>query len=102
MATATDRKLLLAASEVTPFAKTGGLADVAGSLPRALSRRGWQCALVLPLYNSAASRIHLARTEHTFSVPIGKAPGVRDAVAGRLARLASIRLPDRTARVFRA
>jgi starch synthase len=72
MATATDRRLLLAASEVVPFAKTGGLADVAGSLPRALSRRGWQCAVILPLYNSArASRIPLLRTEHAFSVPMG-------------------------------
>src|SRR5438270_9208550 len=72
MATASDPKLLLAASEVVPFAKTGGLADVAGSLPRALSRRGWQCAIVLPLYNSArASRIPLLRTERTFTVPIG-------------------------------
>src|SRR5438876_11500979 len=72
MATANDPKLLLAASEAIPFAKTGGLADVAGSLPRALSRRGWQCAIVLPLYNSArASKIPLVRTEHALAVPIG-------------------------------
>jgi starch synthase len=72
MATARDHKLLLAASEVVPFAKTGGLADVAGSLPRALSRRGWQCAIALPLYNSAwASKVPLVRTDHTFAVPIG-------------------------------
>src|SRR5438552_510676 len=72
MATANDPKLLLAASEAIPFAKTGGLADVAGSLPRALSRRGWQCAIVLPLYNSArASKIPLQRTDHSFTIPIG-------------------------------
>ncbi|HLJ94765.1 MAG TPA: glycogen synthase GlgA [Gemmataceae bacterium] len=72
MATANDHKLLFAASEVVPFAKTGGLADVAGSLPRALSRRGWQCAIVLPLYHSIrASKIPLTCTERTFTVPIG-------------------------------
>ena len=72
MATANAPKLLFAASEAVPFAKTGGLADVAGSLPRALSRRGWECALVLPLYNSArASKIPLVHTDHTFTVPIG-------------------------------
>ncbi len=35
------------------FAKTGGLADVAASLPRALSERGVDCAIILPLYASA-------------------------------------------------
>ena len=33
-------KLLMVASEATPFAKTGGLADVVGSLPPALSSLG--------------------------------------------------------------
>lgn len=35
-----DLKLLLAASEMSPYAKTGGLADVVGSLPKALSNLG--------------------------------------------------------------
>jgi starch synthase len=33
-------KILYLAAEVTPFAKTGGLADVAGSLPKALRALG--------------------------------------------------------------
>ena len=33
-------KILYAASEATPFAKSGGLADVAGSLPKALVKDG--------------------------------------------------------------
>jgi starch synthase len=38
------------ASEAAPFAKTGGLADVLGSLPPALARLGDEVAVVLPLY----------------------------------------------------
>ncbi len=43
-------KVLLAASEAVPYAKTGGLADVAGSLADALSHAGLDVMLVLPLY----------------------------------------------------
>lgn len=42
----------MAASEAAPFAKTGGLADVAGALPQALARLGHDVRLVLPLYGS--------------------------------------------------
>lgn len=43
----------MVASEATPYAKTGGLADVIGSLPPALRARGEDVAVVLPLYPSA-------------------------------------------------
>ncbi|MEN3335278.1 MAG: starch synthase [Blastocatellia bacterium] len=43
--------ILLAASEVVPYAKTGGLADVAGALPKALARRGHRVRVVMPRYN---------------------------------------------------
>ena len=43
-------KILLIASEVEPFAKTGGLADVAGALPKALSALGHDVRLLLPKY----------------------------------------------------
>src|SRR5262245_23914349 len=42
--------VLLIGSEATPFAKTGGLADVLGALPPALSRLGWDATLVMPRY----------------------------------------------------
>src|SRR5580658_5429464 len=42
--------ILMVASEATPFAKTGGLADVLGALPAALAGRGEQVAVVLPAY----------------------------------------------------
>ena len=43
-------KILFAASEAVPFCKTGGLADVAGSLPQALAKAGNEVAVILPLY----------------------------------------------------
>ena len=42
--------VLMVASEATPFAKTGGLADVIGGLPAALAARGEQVAVVIPDY----------------------------------------------------
>ncbi len=66
------KSVLFAASEVAPFAKTGGLADVLGYLPRALARRGHRCAVIMPLYNSVrAASLSLEPLAHQFTVPIG-------------------------------
>lgn len=54
-------KVLIIAPEVTPFAKTGGLADVTGSLPGALKKRGHDVRIVMPYYRSIA--------ESDFSAP---------------------------------
>jgi starch synthase len=43
-------QIAFAASECTPFAKTGGLADVVGALPPELARLGHQVSVFLPLY----------------------------------------------------
>ena len=43
-------KVVFAVSEVFPFAKTGGLADVAGALPDALSAGGVDVVVITPLY----------------------------------------------------
>src|SRR5258705_804742 len=43
-------RIAILSSEVVPFAKTGGLADVAGALPKALREKGQDAVVVLPLF----------------------------------------------------
>jgi starch synthase len=43
-------RVLMVASECTPFAKSGGLGDVLGALPPALAALGWEPAVVIPRY----------------------------------------------------
>jgi starch synthase len=77
-------RILLTASEVVGFAKTGGLADVAGALPPALARRGHDCAVVLPLYRcTRAAAVAPRPTDLTLHVPVGSRT-----VCGRLWRSA--------------
>jgi starch synthase len=62
----------MVASEATPFAKTGGLADVLGALPRALVRQGHEVGVVLPLYASAVRHSeHSERVLVDYPVPMG-------------------------------
>lgn len=42
--------ILIAATEAVPFAKSGGLADVAGSLPKALNKNGVNARVIMPKY----------------------------------------------------
>ena len=42
--------ILYVSSEASPFAKTGGLGDVAGSLPVALNQKGMDARVIIPLY----------------------------------------------------
>src|SRR5918997_4916926 len=44
-------RVAILTSEAVPFAKTGGLADVSGALPKALSEQGVDAKLILPLYD---------------------------------------------------
>lgn len=55
-----DKKLniLMIASECVPYCKTGGLADVVGSLPKALKKLGHQVWVVIPKYSAVDGRRH--------------------------------------------
>ena len=67
-------RVLMVASEAHPFAKTGGLAEVAAGLPSALGRLGHRVTLVMPRYRGAAVNarttrsVELAIGRHTFDV----------------------------------
>jgi starch synthase len=63
-------RVLLVASEAAPFAKTGGLADVMGALPKALRRRGIDARLVMPRYGWI-SREALTQRPAPLGVPVG-------------------------------
>ncbi|MBN1299493.1 MAG: glycogen/starch synthase, partial [Actinobacteria bacterium] len=43
-------KVAMCVSEAVPFAKTGGLADVAGALPQALKKAGVETIVIMPGY----------------------------------------------------
>jgi starch synthase len=60
-------RILMVASEAAPFAKTGGLADVLGALPRALARLGHRVDVVMPRYRGIRAGNSLAR----LTVPLG-------------------------------
>ncbi len=64
-------KILFAASEAAPFVKTGGLADVIGSLPMELAKNGHEVNVILPLYEKIGPlwREQMTFLKH-FTVPL--------------------------------
>ncbi|MFM7207682.1 MAG: glycogen synthase GlgA [Planctomycetaceae bacterium] len=69
-------RVLEIASEAVPFAKTGGLADVAGALPDTLAGLGCDVSLVIPAYAEAlGTGLPIEPTGIEFDVPVGT--GVR-------------------------
>lgn len=78
-------RVLMVTSEAVPFAKTGGLADVCGALPRVLADRGHDLRLVLPRYRRV-EREGLEPGPYPLGVPTG--------IGERWCQVLSTTLPD--------
>jgi starch synthase len=85
-------KILFAASEAQPLIKTGGLADVAGSLPTAMRMLNHDVRLILPAYPQAVERAIPLHTAATLHIP-GFAGDVR-LLEGKLAETLPLYLVD--------
>ena len=64
-------KVLMAAAEIAPLAKVGGLADVVGSLPPAIKKLGVDIRLILPFYGSVKNKIKAKKIKGNVSVCSG-------------------------------
>jgi starch synthase len=65
-------RILLGSSEVYPWSKTGGLADMVSALAKALGRRGHQVGLVTPLYLGIREQVpELKRLDLSLDLPLG-------------------------------
>ena len=62
------KKILFVSAEVFPFAKVGGLADVAGSLPKSLLQMGCDVRIAMPRYKNIESEMKYIKD---FPVEIG-------------------------------
>ena len=64
-------RIVIGSAEVAPFAKTGGLADVAGTLPKHVGQLGHDVIVIMPLYRKVRqSGVKLQPTRLSFEVPI--------------------------------
>ena len=86
-------RILMIASEAQPFSKTGGLADVATALPKALGRLGHDVTLITPRYRGApdgpvAGTVAVEVAGHRFSARLLEQP------IGRGARVLLLDCPD--------
>ena len=64
-------KILMITSEIAPFVKVGGLADVAGALPAELSRLGHDVRIVCPLYGSIKKDASWIPYDHPLGAQLG-------------------------------
>src|SRR2546427_1340562 len=78
-------KILLVSAEVAPFAKVGGLADVAGALPKALRAMGHDVRVVMPRYGSIdVDKYGLRKVVTNLGVPLAHQPVNADVLEGRI------------------
>src|SRR5688500_4898983 len=66
-------RILVAGSELAPFARTGGLGDVLEALPAALTARGHQVSIVIPCYRGLRedSRLKVSKSAVRIEVLMG-------------------------------
>jgi len=65
-------RILLVSSEVHPYSKTGGLADMTGAMGKALARAGHQVGVVTPLYRGITQRFpEVRQLDWQFDLPLG-------------------------------
>jgi len=76
-------KVLFASPEVVPFVKTGGLADVAGMLPRILAEAGHAVKVILPHYSLIAPEYH-AKIVPDISFEVEAGDGLKTMTLGRM------------------
>ncbi|HEB72986.1 MAG TPA: glycogen synthase GlgA [Nitrospirae bacterium] len=63
--------IVIVSSEAVPYAKTGGLADVAGALPMALAETGHNVSLFIPLYKVIDKKAHSVKSlDKSVSIPV--------------------------------
>jgi starch synthase len=87
------QRVLVIGSEALPFAKTGGLADVLGALPIALTHLGWDVTLAMPRYRG----ISTGRVVEQFPVSVGgytREVTFWDAPLAEAARVVFVDCPD--------
>ncbi len=67
-------KIAVVAAEVAPFSKTGGLADVTGSLPKVFGEMGNEVAIITPFYGKVIDpkKYFLTLLEKNFFISLGK------------------------------
>ncbi len=73
-------RILMIASEAQPFSKTGGLADVASALPKALAQLGHDVTLITPRYRGVTdgpveATVSIEMAAHRFTARLMQAPG---------------------------
>lgn len=70
-------RILMVASEGLPYIKSGGLADVIGSLPKELVKKGYEVRVVMPLYAPIARKFHdgfQLEAQYTVSISYHEVP----------------------------
>lgn len=86
-------KIAMLSSEIVPFAKTGGLADVLGTLSIALEKHGHEIALIMPAYRCVLNGpFALEETGFQLTVPLGTSVEAGSVLKARLGQNVSVYL----------